>query len=113
MGARFRSSSDGDGQGAVFTVKLPLVGCIPETADVDTAKLEEETASLGRLKSQQLLSGLHVLLVDDDQDTLDLLSAALNPTKREGDSGVIRLRGLRINQEFPARCANFRHRHAG
>jgi PAS domain S-box-containing protein len=70
-------SSDGDGQGAVFTVKLPLVGCIPETADVDTAKLEEETASLGRLKSQQLLSGLHVLLVDDDQDTLDLLSAAL------------------------------------
>ena len=46
------------------------------------AKLEEEAASLGRLKSRQLLSGLHVLLVDDDQDTLDLLSAALTSEAR-------------------------------
>ena len=29
------------------------------------------------MKAQQLLSGLHVLIVDDDRDTLDLLSAAL------------------------------------
>jgi CheY-like chemotaxis protein len=29
------------------------------------------------LQSQQILSGLHVLIVDDDKDTLDLLSAAL------------------------------------
>ena len=32
---------------------------------------------VARLKAQQVLSGLNVLLVDDDQDTLDLLSAAL------------------------------------
>lgn len=77
-GGSVLASSAGNGQGAVFTVKLPLVGSIPETAGIDPAtKREEEAANLGRLKSQQQLSGLHVLLVDDDQDTLDLLSAAL------------------------------------
>ena len=78
-GGSVSASSSGDGQGALFTVKLPLVGSIAETADIisPAAKLEEEAASLGRPKSQQLLAGLHVLLVDDDQDTLDLLSAAL------------------------------------
>jgi PAS domain S-box-containing protein len=73
-GGSVLASSAGNGQGAVFTVKLPLVGSIPETAGIDP---EEEAANLGRLRSQQQLSGLHVLLVDDDQDTLDLLSAAL------------------------------------
>jgi signal transduction histidine kinase/ActR/RegA family two-component response regulator len=76
-GGSVLASSAGNGQGAVFTVKLPLVGSIPETADIAPAKRKEEDATLERLKSQQLLSGLHVLLVDDDQDTLDLLSAAL------------------------------------
>jgi CheY-like chemotaxis protein len=76
-GGSVLASSAGNGQGAVFTVKLPLVGSILETTDIAPAKREEEAASLERLKSQQLLSGLHVLLVDDDQDTLDLLSAAL------------------------------------
>src|SRR5258705_3845255 len=76
-GGSVLASSAGNGKGAVFTVKLPLVCSIPETTDIAPAKREEETANLERLKSQQLLSGLHVLLVDDDQDTLDLLSAAL------------------------------------
>jgi PAS domain S-box-containing protein len=77
-GGSVSASSAGNGRGALFTVKLPLVGSIPETAEIAPAmKLEEEAANLGRLKSQQLLAGLHVLLVDDDQDTLDLLSAAL------------------------------------
>ena len=76
-GGSVLASSAGHGKGAVFTVKLPLVGSILEITDIAPAKNDEEAASLQRLKSQQLLSGLHVLLVDDDQDTLDLLSAAL------------------------------------
>jgi CheY-like chemotaxis protein len=39
--------------------------------------MQAEEESRERLKSQQLLSGLHVLIVDDDRDTLELLSAAL------------------------------------
>lgn len=77
-GGSISASSAGNGRGAMFTVKLPLVGSIPETSDRAPAlNHEEETRALERLKSRQLLSGLQVLLVDDDQDTLDLLSAAL------------------------------------
>jgi signal transduction histidine kinase/ActR/RegA family two-component response regulator len=77
-GGSISARSAGNGEGATFTVRLPLVGSIPETADTTSAtRAREEAANLDRLKSQQVLAGLHVLLVDDDQDTLDLLSAAL------------------------------------
>ena len=69
-------TNDGGG-GATFTVRLPLVGSIVETDIASAAKLDQEEESLERSKSQQLLSGLHVLIVDDDHDTLELLSAAL------------------------------------
>ncbi|MEP6818759.1 MAG: PAS domain S-box protein [bacterium] len=75
-GGSISAGSDGNGKGAIFRVRLPLIGSIVEPPDLAAAKnLEDEAAE--RLRSQQLLSGLHVLLVDDDQDTLDLLSAAL------------------------------------
>jgi PAS domain S-box-containing protein len=72
-GGSISASSDGNGAGATFTVKLPLVGSIAEADIAPAIKREEEERS----KAQHVLSGLHVLLVDDDQDTLDLLSAAL------------------------------------
>ena len=75
-GGSISAGSGGDGSGATFTVSLPLVGSPVEIADTAPAiKLEEDATE--RLKSRQLLSGLHVLLVDDDEDTLDLLAAAL------------------------------------
>lgn len=76
-GGSISASSEGDGQGATFRVRLPLVGSISETPNTAAAKLEEESDNQKRLQLQQLLTGLHVLLVDDDQDTLDLLGAAL------------------------------------
>jgi len=83
-GGSISASSAGQDEGALFTVKLPLVGSITETVDiVPDVNHEEEAANLRRLKSQQQLAGLHVLLVDDDQDTLDLLSAALSQRSAE------------------------------
>jgi CheY-like chemotaxis protein len=41
------------------------------------SNIDNEPDNKERLKSQQILAGLQVLIVDDDQDTLDLLSAAL------------------------------------
>lgn len=70
-------SASSDGNGAIFTVRLPLVGSIVETPEMSAATKSAEDEAAERLNSQQLLSGLHVLLVDDDQDTLDLLGAAL------------------------------------
>jgi CheY-like chemotaxis protein len=71
-GGHISAQSLGEGAGATFTVKLPLVG-----ARVESPEAEAEIDADERLRSQQVLSGLRVLIVDDDQDTLELLSAAL------------------------------------
>ncbi|MDQ2920414.1 MAG: CHASE domain-containing protein [Acidobacteriota bacterium] len=79
-GGSIEARSDGEGKGATFTVRLPMVGSVvesPETSTTALAKIHAEAESSERLKSQQILSGLHILIVDDDRDTLDLLSAAL------------------------------------
>ena len=76
-GGSISASSEGDGSGANFKVRLPLVGSIVATPEVLAAAKTAEDEAAERLKSQQLLAGLRVLLVDDDQDTLDLLGAAL------------------------------------
>src|SRR6267142_4506404 len=79
-GGSIEARSKGDGQGSAFTVRLPLVGSMveaPEVSITDAAKLEDDAKRSEQLKSQQSLSGMHILIVDDDRDTLDLLSAAL------------------------------------
>ena len=59
-----------DGNGCMFTVRLPLIASLVKSRDGNGD-------AVAALKSQPLLTGLHVLLVDDDDDTLELLSAAL------------------------------------
>jgi len=78
-GGSIEARSGGQGQGATLIVRLPLVGSVVESPDaVTTARqIDAGAESRVRLKDQQRLSGLHVLIVDDDQDTLELLSAAL------------------------------------
>ncbi len=73
-GGTIEAKSSGEGKGATFTVTLPLVGAITQLAtrvDVEPGSKEAD------IELQKVLSGLHVLIVDDDQDTLELLSAAL------------------------------------
>lgn len=80
-GGTIAARNDGDGAGAVFTVKLPLFG---STAEIDHSPLpDQEIEPAVQVKSQQVLSGLRLLLVDDDRDTLDLLSAALTQRNAE------------------------------
>jgi PAS domain S-box-containing protein len=66
-GGTIRAESPGLKQGATFTVQLPLID-----SSVKTPEFEVVVES-----SPQSLSGLHVLLVDDDADTLQLMSTAL------------------------------------
>jgi len=75
-GGLIEARSGGKGAGATFTVRLPVAGSrievlVPREADRE-AELQME-----RARSQEALAGLHVLMVDDDEDTLELLSAAL------------------------------------
>ncbi len=74
--------SAGQGQGAVFTVNLPPAPAEPHTAaarHADAPLTTEEPAAGGHAQSPALhaLNGLRVLLVDDDEDTLQLLSMIL------------------------------------
>jgi len=75
-GGTIRAESKGEGQGATFTIRLPLL----ETT-VGAAHPGDQNRKLAQ--SVQSLLGLNVLLVDDDSDTLTLMTTAL--TKRQAN----------------------------
>lgn len=63
----------GDRQGAVFTLSLPL-----PTTDLHKEFLEKAALAFGETQSEQPnLEGLHILLVDDETDALDLITVEL------------------------------------
>jgi PAS domain S-box-containing protein len=75
-GGSIEARSSGQGGGATFVVKLPLLGSRVAAVDTPDVNLTAQ-AEQSRLKSQEALLGIRVLVVDDDEDTLELLSAAL------------------------------------
>ncbi|HWK10615.1 MAG TPA: response regulator [Vicinamibacterales bacterium] len=76
-GGTITASSGGTGTGATFTLKLPLM--IVHQHPSDTARGEhppiERTAPA--LESAPRIDGVHVLAVDDEADSLNLLRAVL------------------------------------
>jgi PAS domain S-box-containing protein len=64
-GGTIQADSAGEGQGATFTVQLPLFNAAPEGT-----QSEQPPAALD-------LTGIRILAVDDDCDTLDLIAIAL------------------------------------
>jgi PAS domain S-box-containing protein len=74
-GGSVAAHSAGEGQGATFTVKLPLtiadIGAAPVTRTHPTA------ASMNLPRAAIRLDGVRVLMVDDDPDALDLGSTIL------------------------------------
>ena len=74
-GGTVEAASEGEGQGSTFTVRLPLAGSITEVSQAAESSEADDREANELVKSQ--LSGVSVLIVDDDEDTLELLSAAL------------------------------------
>jgi len=68
-GGTIRAESPGVGRGATFTIRLPLL----EKEARSTQVVDRNQVS----PVPQLLSGVNVLLVDDDSDTLTLMTTAL------------------------------------
>jgi two-component system CheB/CheR fusion protein len=64
-GGQIQAHSEGAGRGARFTMWLPLHATAPERPTAITKSNEGE------------LSGAHILVVDDNRDTLDVLRALL------------------------------------
>jgi PAS domain S-box-containing protein len=86
---RIEARSPGEGQGAIFTVALPLerTARLPHTA-VGNAEVSEKLP---------LLRGVTVLVVDDDRDTRELLATVLRQaqaTVLEADSAAAALKTL-------------------
>lgn len=69
--------SDGQGKGAVFTVRLPLVG--PRSLNVRDAeaRVSHTLEKLAMPDASAALRGLKILVVDDEQDTRDFVRAVL------------------------------------
>ena len=76
-GGTIRAQSKGEDHGATFTIRLPLL-----EATVGSANGADQSQHK-LAQSQQLLSGVNVLLVDDDSDTLTLMTTAL--TRRQAN----------------------------
>ena len=85
-GGTIRADSRGEGKGATFTIRLPLI----EAPAAATKAPDQNTL----VRSQQLLSGLNVLLVDDDSDTLTLMATAL--TRRQANVTAVSTAGEAI-----------------
>ncbi|HEU4710770.1 MAG TPA: CHASE domain-containing protein [Pyrinomonadaceae bacterium] len=71
-GGTIKAHSAGEGCGATFTIRLPII----ET-EVRTAAASQQREPAVPAVTQQLLSGVNVLLVDDDTDALKLMTTAL------------------------------------
>jgi len=69
-GGIISAESDGKGHGSTFTIKLPV---LDPKVTTTTGDLLGTRPALG----DQNLSGVHVLVVDDDTDNLELITTAL------------------------------------
>jgi signal transduction histidine kinase/DNA-binding response OmpR family regulator len=75
-GGTVHADSAGAGQGATFTVNLPLINSGVDYSEAErahSAPVDGETTI-----SYSLLDGLRVLVVDDEVDTRDLIAAVLS-----------------------------------
>lgn len=77
-GGTIKAESHGEGKGATFSVRLPGV---TSPLGITRSTLPTREDARNRFGSDSRLDGIHVLLVDDDPDTLDLLSEALKQQK--------------------------------
>jgi CheY-like chemotaxis protein len=79
-GGSVTAESPGEGQGAIFRVRLPLVAALVETKEDRT-----HPTARGSLPAYHgpSLRGLRVLVVDDDPDALDLIATILRRAEAE------------------------------
>jgi PAS domain S-box-containing protein len=75
-GGQVEAHSPGEGQGATFTVHLPLRAVRAQRVEVGRAKTEKEMP-LPSLIAHPSLAGVSILVVDDEPDARDLLVTLL------------------------------------
>ena len=78
-GGTASAESGGSGKGAVFRIRLPL----SNVAKTTTESVPAESFSQNGVSGNQKLSGVRVLVVDDDADSCDMLKFALGSSGAE------------------------------
>jgi CheY-like chemotaxis protein len=72
-GGTVQAFSEGEGKGAIFTVKLPIAALKARDWQLEPERVSKE----GLSNNLWALDGLRVLVVDDDADTCDLIATVL------------------------------------
>jgi CheY-like chemotaxis protein len=80
-GGTVEASSAGEGQGATFRVRLPLMIVHPDA--VETRREHPRTERREALTGLGNLKGIHVFAIDDEEDALNLLRVVLETAGAE------------------------------
>jgi PAS domain S-box-containing protein len=72
-GGTVTAESPGEGQGATFTIRIPLAAMQEETGSIASEQVENEKTATTR----QPLEGVRVLVVEDETDARELLTLTL------------------------------------
>ncbi|HYY51906.1 MAG TPA: response regulator [Myxococcales bacterium] len=103
-GGTVRAESEGEGQGARFTVLMPVRAVLPEAESEAARSSAEPVARRGPpVSAETLLEGIDVLVVDDEIDARELVAAVLGKcgaTVRGAstvDEAIARIRERRPN----------------
>lgn len=101
-GGTVHAESPGEGLGTTFTIKLPLAPSHERKKGSrrDTKSLRASEAVDAGMKALPTLDGLQVLLVDDDQDTLQMLAAVLTSYKATVQTAASSAEALEVLQWF-------------
>ena len=81
-GGSIRAKSPGEGQGATFTVTLPIIVVHPERPEAEKVR-PKEPVTTEEIGLEGALVGLKVLVVDDEPDARQLIRRVLEDCKAE------------------------------
>ncbi len=90
-------SSEGEDQGATFTVRLPLA--VARRRDISRPHTLREEAMRAGLLHPPELNGLRILVVDDEADTRELLRTLLGSCHAQVRTAASSTEALRVLQE--------------
>jgi PAS domain S-box-containing protein len=100
-GGTVLAESSGKGLGATFTVRLPLTGIPEQQQSLKTNQLNIRSERYSSAQTLECnLEGIRVLVVDDNQDTLNMLAAHLGDCKATVETATSVAEALELLESY-------------